>query len=456
MSALWRWPELCQALGLAPQAGPDITGISIDSRTIRPGELFFALPGDPGPRFNPGHRSDLDGHDFIDAALANGAAGVVAHDGRPREAPQLQVGDTLEALWHLGAAARARLRGPVVAVTGSSGKTTAKGFLARALGAFATGGSLNNHLGVPLSLALTPRDASAAVYELGTNHPGEIAPLARLARPHVAVVLNVHPAHRANFVDMAALLGEKLSIHEGLEPGGALVLEASLDVRCLSLREGVRVCRFGNAAEATVALLERGGDHARYRLPTGEVRARVPGGGAHRAATLAAVLCVLHSLGRDLEPALALPDELVPAGRGRAVAAGGITVLDDSYNANPESMRAALASLSGRQGRRRFALLGEMLELGEQSARFHRQLAEAAGELDGVFGVGAGMEPLMAALPEAKALDWRPEADAALIDRIAATLGPGDLLLVKGSNRVFWSRDFVRRLVAQLGEQPVA
>ncbi|MEE8078082.1 MAG: Mur ligase family protein, partial [Pseudomonadales bacterium] len=174
---LWRWTELCAALDLAIEDGPDISGISIDSRQIAAGDLFIALTGDPGTRFNPSQRSDRDGHDFIDAALENGAAGVLSHDALKRACPELKVADSLDALWALGAAARSRLDCPVVAITGSSGKTTTKSLLSAALDAFSTPGSLNNHLGVPISLARTPRDASAAVYEIGTNHPGEIAPL---------------------------------------------------------------------------------------------------------------------------------------------------------------------------------------------------------------------------------------------------------------------------------------
>lgn len=448
MKALWTWPELCEALELPVTRGPKVRGISIDSRRTVAGDLFFALTGDPGPRFNPSSRSERDGHDFIDAAVANGAVGVVAHDGRARDVPQLQVSDTLDALWALGAAARQRLQCPVVAVTGSSGKTTVKGFLSAALRAFSAPGSLNNHLGVPWSLALTPRDARAAVYELGTNHPGEIAPLAGLVRPDVTVVLNVHPVHRANFPSMAAITEEKLSIHQGLRPGGDLVLEESLPTD--SLPPGLRISRFGRSAAARVQLLALEQREAVYRIGEREVRARVPGGGEHRALSLAAVLCVLDVLGRDPAPALALDDGLIAAGRGREQTAGGVTVIDDSYNANPESMKAALIGLAGRSEPRRFALLGEMLELGDDSASFHRALAEHTGELTGVYCVGEGMRALYDALPPSRRVLWTPQADDALLDTIACALTPGDALLVKGSNRIFWARGFVARLIERL------
>lgn len=451
MNAIWTWPELCEALELPVTGGPGVTGISIDSRRTAPGDLFFALPGDPGPRFNPSRRSNRDGHDFIDAAIANGAVGVVAHDGCARTVPQLQVTDTLDALWALGAAARRRLDCPVVAVTGSSGKTTVKGFLSAALGAFSAPGSLNNHLGVPWSLALTPRDARAAVYELGTNHPGEIAPLARLVRPDVAVVLNVHPAHRENFPSMAALTEEKLSIHQGLRGRGDLILEESLPADAAPAN--VRVSRFGRSADCRVSLEALDGPRATYRVAGTTVRAQVPGGGEHRAMSLAAVLCVLDVLGWELSAALELGEELIAPGRGRVHTVKGIAVVDDSYNANPESMKAALVSLAGHRAKRRFALLGEMLELGDGSPAFHRALADQAGCLNGVFCVGEGMKPLFEALPAGVGRRWTAEADDALAKEIAGELKRGDVLLVKGSNRVFWGRGYVETLLEIIGSK---
>jgi UDP-N-acetylmuramoyl-tripeptide--D-alanyl-D-alanine ligase len=445
---LWRWPELCAVLDLPEVDGPDVTGIAIDSRKVRPGDLFVALTGDPGPRFNPSHRSDRDGHDFIDAAVAAGAAGVLAHDDRDRDVPQLQVADTLDGLWTLGAAARRRLGCPVVAVTGSSGKTTVKGLLAAALDAVATTGSLNNHLGVPLSLALTPREADAVVYEIGTNHPGEIAPLSRLASPDVAVVLNVHPAHRENFASMAALTEEKLSIHEGLGPDGVLIVEDGVDADTLPAERKLR--RFGRREGSHVQLLGLDGADARYQVDGRDVGARVPGGGEHRAMSLAAVLCVLDVLGRDLAAACHLGDDLIVAGRGQELAVAGIKLIDDSYNANPESMRAALQTLAARPEPRRFALLGEMLELGEEGPDYHRALAKWTAGLTGVYCVGEGMRALFDALPEDLARAWFPAVDDALTQQLSRELRPGDVLLVKGSNRVFWAKDYVKTLTTNL------
>ena len=447
---LWRWPQLCQALGLPECAGPDVAGIALDSRRIRPGELFIALPGDPGPRFNASSRSDRDGHDFVQDALDQGAVGALISRPLTLDAPMLRVPDTLDGLWTLGRARRQALAGQVVAVTGSSGKTTAKNLLGAALSAFTTPGSLNNHLGVPLSLASTPAHARAAVYEIGTNHPGEIAMLSQLAQPTAALVLNVHPAHAEFFPGLDAIRQEKLSIHKGLKANSHFVLEQSLDRG--GLPDNLRVSTFGEGRAAHCRLLRCNGDQAVYQLDGQELRARVPGGGRHRAITLAAVLCILHRLGRAIEPACNLPDSLVPDGRGNVRLCAGITLFDDSYNANPASMAAALANLGNATGRT-IAVLGEMLELGAKSAAHHKALAPACARIDLVAGVGAGMKPLMAKLPQAKGWLWREQADDALLQTLVAGLRPGDQVLIKGSNRVFWATQFAARLAAALTER---
>ena len=447
---LWRWSDLCGALGLAPAHGPDITGITIDSRATSPGDLFVALPGDPGPRFNASSRSERDGHDFVAHAEGNGAAGALVHRGVATRLPLLHTGDTLDGLWAIGRARRAALAGAIVAVTGSSGKTTAKTFLGAALDAFITGGSLNNHLGVPLSLARTPMGTDTAVYEIGTNHPGEIAPLSELVRPTVAVVLNVHPAHAEFFTDANGLRKEKLSIYKGLNRKGHLVVYESVDLD--GLPGHLRTIRFGAGRECRVRLLGEGGGRAQYRCGGRTLTARVPGGGLHRARLIGAVLGVLSALGRDLEPALDLPEDLVPAGRGNVSMAGGVTIVDDSYNANPESMKAALEQLGGETGRK-VAILGEMLELGDDGPAYHAGLAPRCRPLDRVVAVGAGMQPLFERLEPRQQWLWCEKADDGLLETLAGELQAGDRVLVKGSNRVFWAHRFVARLRAALKER---
>lgn len=460
---LWSFRALCDALGVhadkdAVAAGQNsVSGIEIDSRKVTPGDLFIALKGDPGPRFTVTERSDRDGDDFVEAAVAAGASAVLTHRRRPQlAADQLLVADTLEGLWQLGAARRKTLQGPIVAVTGSSGKTTCKTLLAAALNAFATPGSLNNHLGVPLSLARTPARTATAVYELGMNHPGEIAPLAQLVQPQLAVVLNVHSAHAEAFPNRDGIRKEKLSICEGLTGPKLLVVEDQVDLQ--GVADDVQVVRFGETDAALVQLCSYRGDRAEYLVAGRPVSAAVPGGGRHRALTMAAVLAVLHALERDLTPALTLPASLVPKGRGTRSLHGGVEILDDSYNANPESMTAALRALAEETGDgRRFALLGEMLELGKESDAAHRALSDACEALDGVWLVGEAMRPLADALGSERCLGWWPDMQdrhfAECEKSVKTALESGDKLLIKGSNRIFWQHQVPERLAQAMGDR---
>ena len=448
--SLWRWSEVCEAVGAPRSDGPDINGVSIDSRTLVGGELFVALPGDPGPRFFVSQRSERDGHDYVPAALDAGAAGVLVQrkvDG----APCILVRDTIDALWNLARAARARLTGQVVAVTGSSGKTTVKTFISRALDAFATHGNLNNYLGVPLSVVRTPPDSEFAVYEIGTSHPGEIAPLARLAAPDVAVVLNVHPAHIEQFDDIGALLREKLSISEGLGTGGTLVCLDTLDRS--GLDEGMREVTFGRGQDADVRLMSSSGGVAVLETPSGRVEAGIPGGGEHRAMALATTAAVIVALGGNPASIDRIGSEAVPRGRGNRVDIGPVTLIDDSYNANPASMTAALHALAGEPGRT-IALLGEMLELGADSGRHHAALANACRGIDQVICVGRAMEALYTRLPDRQRLAFFPSPEDMDMNAIVTSLQPGDRVLIKGSNRVFWARDFVRTLHRHVEKRP--
>lgn len=441
--SLWQWPELCQAVGAPRTDGPDIDGVSIDSRTVARGDLFVALPGDPGSRFFVSQRSDRDGHDYVTAAFDAGAAGALVQREAGDSGPCMLVPDTIDALWGLASAARERLVGQVVAVTGSSGKTTVKTFISRALDAFATGGSLNNHLGVPLSLARTPPDSRFAVYEIGTSHPGEIAPLARMAAPDVAAVLNVHPAHIEYFDGIEALLREKLSISEGLRPGGKLVCLDTLDRS--GLDPAIQVITFGREESADVRLISSSDGIAVVETASGRVEAKIPGGGEHRAMALTATAAVIAALNGNPASINRIGPETLPAGRGDRVRIGSVTLIDDSYNANPGSMSAALETLAAEPGRT-IAVLGEMLELGDDSHRHHAALAEACGGIDQLVCVGSAMEALYDRLPDDRRLAFFSSPDDIDMNVIVAALQPGDHVLIKGSNRVFWARGFVRLL----------
>jgi UDP-N-acetylmuramoyl-tripeptide--D-alanyl-D-alanine ligase len=462
-SPLWTAKALNQALQPAhPCVSDPVAGVQIDSRQVSAGDLFFALPGDPGDRFTVTDRSDRDGHDYVAQALAAGAAGAVVsrlqHD-LPADRQWL-VPDTLDALWDLARARRAALTGPVVAVTGSSGKTTAKGYLAAATGWAATQGSLNNHLGVPLSLIRTPLDAAGGVYEVGMNHPGEIAPLSKLVEPELAVVLNVQNAHAEAFSDPDGIRQEKLSICQGLKAGGTLVVHDQVNLQGVPAE--IRIVRFGESQTADVCLLESVGDQARYRVGAQMLNAYVPGGGRHRALTLAAVLATMQVLGLDLAPALQLSPELVPRGRGNRLLAAGVEIIDDSYNANPGSMLASLEALVAESATgtgRCFALLGEMLELGDASAEAHARLAQPLRALDGAWLVGDAMAPLAQAEANERSAGapggWWPVSvspDPTLLSNLISTLKSGDKLLIKGSNRVFWQSGFVAELTRSLAE----
>lgn len=467
---LWLWQDLQQALNLEQPAvvdQPVIQGITFDSRKVQPNDLFVALPGDPGPGYNVSHRSDRDGHHFIEAAVANGAVAALTHDGAARILPQLAVADTLEGLQQLAAYRRHQAQAQRIAITGSSGKTTAKTLLAAALrvaaGADATHasqGSFNNHLGVPLSLATMPIASTYGVFEIGTNHPGEIAPLSRLVAPAVAVLLNVHSAHAGNFADADALRLEKCSIAQGLPSDGTLVVN-DLVTLPPTLEARGHLIRFGETSAAQVQLLgltqQANETRANYRIFGQTLSARIPGGGKHRAQTLGAVLAVLHALGLDLAAATELPDALVPKGRGNLVRVQGRTLLDDSYNANPQSMRATLSALvdDDQHGAKRYALLGEMLELGEESAPAHASLAEYCRQLDGVWLVGDAMQGLVGHLSTDQCLGhWRSVQSATaaheLLEAVAKVLQPEDVLLVKGSQLIFWQQNFVEQLSERL------
>lgn len=440
--ALWTALEIAAATGGRTDRDWSVVGVSIDSRTVQPGELFVALRG-------PNH----DGHDFVPAALARGAAALVERvpEGLGEGAPLILVDDTMAALTALGRAARARSGARIAAITGSVGKTGVKEALRLALArqapTHASDKSHNNHWGVPLSLARAPRDAVYAVYELGMNAPGEIAALSRLVRPQVAMITTVEPAHLGFFPSVEAIAAAKGEIFEGLEPGGAAVLYVDNPhyprLRRMAEAAGcTRLIGFGTGAEAAARLedarLDAAGSDVVMALDGRTLAFRIGAPGRHWVTNSLGVIACAHALGADPEKtAAALADFRAPKGRGQrhrlSLPDGDATLIDESYNANPASMRAALALLDAAPGRR-LAALGDMLELGERAPALHAALAEAVAAcgVDRVYTVGEAMRHLHDALPAARRGPHVGSA-AELVPILSAELRAGDTLLVKGS-----------------------
>jgi UDP-N-acetylmuramoyl-tripeptide--D-alanyl-D-alanine ligase len=451
MSApLWTSSDMAAAMrATANGALPDaITGLSIDSRTISPGEAYFAIKGDVH-----------DGHDFVEAALRAGAALAVVETAQrqkfPDDAPLLVVDDVLAGLVDLAGAARARLSAQVVAVTGSVGKTSTKEALRRVLSAqgetHASAASFNNHWGVPLSLARCPATARFAVFEIGMNHAGEIEPLVKMVRPHVAVITTVEPVHLEFFSGIEAIADAKAEIFAGLEPGGAVVLNrdnAQFDrLQRRAKQLGIsRIVSFGADGKSDARLID-----VSLHAACSAVHADILGHdvtyklgmpGRHMAMNSLGVLAAASLAGADLALAgLALSQAQPAAGRGvrkaLEVGHGEATLIDESYNANPASMAAALSVLGaasvGPHGRR-IAVLGDMLELGSTAAQLHRGLIEAvkANHVDLVYCCGPLMRNLWDALSSGKRGGYAGSADA-LESQVLAAIRAGDVIMVKGS-----------------------
>ena len=443
---LWTGPELSTLWGVPCDAKLRCTGISLDSRSLVPGDLFFALQGQD-PRFHGASSQGQDGQRFAAHALEQGAAAVVVRESLGAGAREIVLPDPFEALWTLARGARQRCSGPVFALTGSSGKTTAKALLAAALRAHfgagavhATEGSLNNHLGVPLSLARMPQGSAAAVFELGMNRPGEIAPLSQLVQPTVALVLNILPVHLEGLGSLAAIAEEKLSIAAGLGPEGVLVCpkgRAPQRQRILTFED-----RRGQGSSADFFR-----DDAGVLQGLGAGADLKPLGAEHRQRSATAILACLQAAGLPLAPAVpAMAAVPAPKGRGSRLEAGGCVLIDESYNANPESMGLALRDLLAAPGQGpKLALLADMLELGEEAPAFHAALEARLAGLDGVFLLGPLMQPLAERLGP-RCSGWWPSTDTLDLAPILDALSPGAQLLVKGSNRFFWQARTVDRL----------
>jgi UDP-N-acetylmuramoyl-tripeptide--D-alanyl-D-alanine ligase len=446
--ALWTGGELAGIFG-PPSGGamPEgITGISIDTRTLQRGDLFFAIKGDR-----------TDGHDYVSQAFAAGAGLAIVAEAFQGDAagPLLRVPDTLEALNALGREGRKRSKARIIAVTGSVGKTGTKEMLRLMLGAVgrvhASDKSYNNHWGVPLSLARLPPGADYAVFEIGMNHPGEITPLTQLVRPHLAIVTAVAPVHMEFFASIEDIAEAKAEIFLGLEGGGIAILnrdnaQFALLAERAKERGAGRVVGFGGDARAEARLIAvaaaDGGSLIEADILGEGITYELGAPGDHLAMNSLAALAAVKLVGGNIEAAsAALAAFGAPLGRGaqsvHRISGGQFLLIDESYNANPASVGAALKVLGdvppGR-ATRRIAVLGDMLELGGQSEAMHVALAapiKAAG-IDIVYCCGPHMEALFDALEEAQQGGWSEDSDG-LRDTLPAAIRAGDAIMIKGS-----------------------
>ena len=457
MTPLWTAAEAAEATGGTTTAAWTASGVSIDTRTLQPGDLFVAL------------KDMRDGHEFVAQALAKGAAAaLVTHrpDGVAADAPLLIVPDVLEALTGLAVAARARTKARLVGVTGSVGKTSTKDMLRAVLSGqgrtHAAEASYNNHWGVPLTLARMPAETEFAVIEIGMNHPGEIAPLARLAQLDVAIVTTVAAAHLEAFDSVEGIAREKAAIFEGLRPGGTAIVNADIPTAPILLARaaeaGARIVTFGQndradfritdihlTPEATVVKAAARGHAILFKVMTP---------GRHFAPNALAVLAAADALG--LDPTIAgcdIGQWAPPSGRGTRekilldpLEDQSFELIDDAFNANPASMSASLDLLAvipptdgvGRVGAgRRIAILGDMLELGPTEGALHEDIARhpCLAEIATIHCVGPRMRALHAVLPPRQRGLWVPAASDLAV-QARQLVDAGDIVLVKGSKGI--------------------
>lgn len=441
--ALWTSEDIAVATGATVSAPFACSGLSIDTRSLAPGDLFVAL------------KDARDGHDFAASAFANGAVGALVSRDVEARGPFVRVDDVLDALGALAVAARMRSSAIRSAVTGSVGKTSVKEMLARIFRAAGPAHwpekSFNNHWGVPLTLARMPTGTARAVFEIGMSTPGEIAPRSKLVRPHHALITKIAPAHLEGVGSIEGVAQEKSDIFAGLEAGGTIIVPEDDVFRDYLAERGRDFCptasveSFGTSAGATARLVEAtsDGSASRFVVTIAGQRAVVTlnAVGEHWGINAAGALLLATLTGISItDAAEALTGYAPPAGRGTAEVlalpgGGTFTLVDDAYNANPESMRAALAALSARPAGRRLIALGEMLEIGAGSDVAHAELAApvmAAGPAQLFLG-GAGMAALAEAMPGDLPVHHETDSSA-LTEIIKNSLTNGDTLLIKGSN----------------------
>ena len=467
--ALWTSREATTATGGNSTSKWQADGVSIDTRTIRTGDLFVAL------------EADRDGHDFVEMALQKGAAAaLVTHrpDNVPDDAPLLIVPDVLKALEALGQAARARTDAKVLAITGSVGKTSAKEMartvLSRQGRTHAAEASYNNHWGVPLTLARMPKDTQYAVIEIGMSNPGEIAPLSRLARPDVALITTVAAAHLEAFDDITGIAREKASIIDGLASNGIAVLNADIETSAVldnyAARRDVTRVSFGQMSQIWrldhVALSE-GQTLVQAGTPNGPLMFKLSTAGRHFAMNGLGILAACAALGADpVQAAMDLGHWAPPAGRGTheivvidpATTGEDLTLLDDAFNANPTSLTAALEVLASYAPRdnvgrvvkgRRVAILGDMLELGADEIQMHADIVKdpSVPALHLIHCAGPRMRHLYDVLPDGQRGVWAQTA-ADLAAQASSLVDTGDVVLVKGSkgSKIALVVDAIRKL----------
>ena len=455
---LWKSADMVKAMEGRPvgHLPEGITGISIDSRTLRKGEAFFAIKGDV-----------FDGHDFATSAMAAGAGLLVVTEARlpalgKLQVPMIVVDDVLAALTRLGLASRARSKAQIIAVTGSVGKTTTKEALRHVLSdcgkVHASAASFNNHWGVPLTLARMPEDTDYGVFEIGMNHHDEIRPLVKMVQPHVAAITLIAPAHLGHFANLEEIAVAKAEIFEGVLPGGYALLNRDdkrfKQLETLAVAAGIEhIATFGENARSTYKLrdlvMKSDCSCITVSLAGQEAAVKISAPGRHMVQNMLAVMGAAHLVGADMtKVVLALASLQAEAGRGAQYrlrhGEGTFTLIDESYNANPASMRAALSLLEatepqgeGIEKGRRIAVLGDMLELGKQSSKLHGDLARPIvdAHVNMLFIGGAHMSALKSAMPAEIQVEYRESVDE-LLPLVVKAVRPGDVVMIKSSKSI--------------------
>jgi UDP-N-acetylmuramoyl-tripeptide--D-alanyl-D-alanine ligase len=446
MTALWTSAELATATGATQGVEFNCSGVAFDSREIGTGDLFFALKGE-----------ESDGHRFVEQAFRSGASGAIVNE--PIAHPHLLVDDTMAALNAVALAGRARTDAKIIGVTGSAGKTGTKEALYAALDRSSRGyahrsvKSYNNHVGVPLSLARMPANTKFGIFEMGMNHPGELRELTRLVRPDVAIVTTIAPAHIGFFKDETEIATAKAEIFEGLAAGGTAIIPAD-SPHCIQLRKAAekyadQIVTFGFDPAADVRVMDYvrapcGGSLITARLPAGSLCYTLSQPGKHWIANSLAVLAAVEAVGGDLAAAgLALAELSGLAGRGArhqvTVSGGMVTLIDESYNANPASMTATISEMANAAAGRRVVVLGAMRELGDQSDYYHTALAAplADAKVDYAVLVGKEMQILVEKLNQGlegpRKFDHCNDAEEASF-LLRQNIRQDDTVLIKGSN----------------------